>query len=338
MALPKSFLRINGMKSNRHIEVALLALAVALVTVPTGCESRRQKPPEVAAEQASTPKPQVAPPKYSLLDNDPKYVQLRRLRPWDLLETLPAYEAAVEKREALIRARVGNISDPALYKTLSEDAGKSIPQVKENDYYELAEAELQRRRKAYAEAHKDDYFMVGTYENYFPSIQKAVFNLLKPGTDESAQSFAQTNFGSAVNDVGVLGKPVDEYHVISEDRYKPDALEECWVLNRCDRALVIPVTAAQMDGAYAAVTRRWGPQIESVYADEMRAGGDHPSYAEGRFISHSGNPEYLRAKIRSYFRRQSIWILGRGDAMDPAHVKVREAYLVVGDEEFGRIK
>ncbi len=225
------------MKSNRHIEVALLALAVALVTVPTGCESRRQKPPEVAAGQPSTPKPQVqpevAPPKYTLLDNDPEYVQLRRLRPYDLIETLPAYEAAVEKREALIRALVGNISDPALYKTLAADAGKSIPEVNKNDYYDLAEAELQKHRRAYAEAHKDDYFMVATYENYFPSTQKAIFNLRKPGITEPAEGFARANFGVALRkehdptdeDLKNLGPLVDQDSVVSEDRYKRDALD-----------------------------------------------------------------------------------------------------------------
>ena len=88
-----------------------------------------------------------------------------------------------------------------------------------------------------------------------------------------------------------------------------------------------------------------GTQVEKLYADEMAAGGYHLHTVagdEGIFISYAEETpsrlEGLREHIRAYVRRQSIWLLGKGDPTDPNNVKVREAYLVVGNEQFKKFK
>jgi hypothetical protein len=190
-----------------------------------------------------------------------------------------------------------------------------------------------------------------------------VFNLRKAGISEDAKDFSSANFGASLPEppkhypledggkygISSLGESWDSVDgdpmVVNPDRYKPDWLEECSVQSDCGGALVVSVVPEKMDTAYAAVARLMGVQIEKLYADEMAAGGYHIHVTpedEGTFISYSGFPpkglQSLKEEIRMYVRRQSIWLLGKGDPMNPDHVKVREAYLVVGNEQFAKLK
>ena len=115
---------------------SVLVLLASLLLV--GCKS--DKKPVATKPTGAFPQPETKKAGYTLLDADPEYGRLR-LSSHQLIDTLPAYKEAVEKREATIRAKVGNISDPSLYKFLADTAAQSIPPVNKDDYFKLAEAE-----------------------------------------------------------------------------------------------------------------------------------------------------------------------------------------------------
>lgn len=344
---------------------AAIVLTILLSIVSAGCNSKGTATKEAAPAVAAQPTQalpanarQPESPKLHLLDDDDEYKRLRKLSPYDLVESLPEYKDAVEKRQNLIREKVGNISDPALYQSLAAEASKSFPEINKRDYDAAAKAELQRRREAYAALHKDDFFIIGTYENYFPGAQKAIFNLRKSGTTEHAKDFAEHNFGSALakhavefggekydltnfkNQAGNFAG-VDEYFLVSEDRYKQDALEGCYVFqnDECAAALIVSISPQEMDATYSEVTNVMGAQMQKLYDEEVKAGGSHESYAHGKFLPY--DPTSLKAvqsNIRAYVRRQSIWLLGKGNSLDPEKVIVREAYLAVRDKQFAKLK
>src|ERR1035437_8553209 len=127
-------------------------------------EEAEQAKQAVKVKQDAVQSQEPESPKLKLLNNDPEYDRLRKMSPYGLIDSLPAYKDAVEKRNSLIRVKVGKISDPPLYSQLAEEAGKGIPEIKRDDYYAAAEAEVQKQKQAYAAIHKDDYFLIGTYE------------------------------------------------------------------------------------------------------------------------------------------------------------------------------
>jgi hypothetical protein len=287
---------------------------------------------------------------YVLLDNDPEYVRLRALTPYTFIDTLQPYKDAVEKREAFIRDKVGNISDPALHKSMAEDAAQSIPEVSKDDYLELAKTELQKQRTAYAESHKDGYFIVGTYDVYSLSTQKAIFNLRKKDMRTAAMFVRRNNFGYALKkrpnkydqvedysaDLIELANVTDDSVRISE-RYKTDALNLTAFREDCEYAFVVDVTPEQMDAAYTATTNQWSEEMKRIYAAEIAAGGFYIS--SDSFYPWSDPDPLLKRRIDGYFRRQAIWILATGDAVtDPENVIVREAWFTVGNRQIAKLK
>ncbi len=276
--------------------------------------------------------------KLQLLDNDPEYVRLKHLNEYDdgFIESLPSYQAAIERRNALIRSRVQAVSDPSLQQALTDEARKAVPEVDKGKFRDEARTLMKQQKDSYAALHKDDYFIVATYENYYPSTQKALFSLAKKFPDQQAESFVKANFGSPVPryqgdwvdpesrqtyDLRGFGQKVDPYDRISYDRFKDDALEDCQAGSRpdfgggsstyCELALVLAITPQQMDAAYAAAGQMMAEQIQSLYDNEVRAGGDHSP--TGAYYEY--NPGWLlqiKGKVIAYVRRQSIWIVGRG--------------------------
>lgn len=352
-----------GKKELAVVGIPLFILIIVGAYLWRTQRSHHESHPHTVQATAAQPEP----PKLKLLNNDPEYDRLRHLNSHDLIDSLPAYRDAVEKRESLIKSKVGNVSDPSLYRTLAEEAGKNIPEINKNDYEEAAETEAQRKKQAYAEAHQDDFFLIGTYENYFPKTQKVIFNLLKGGISEDAEDFSKVNFGAAFPNYpenytpeefdrqvkafdrifggGYYGAGVDGPFVICRERYKPDWDEGCADDRHCEGDLLVSVTPEQMDAVYAEVTRLMGALIEKLYAEEMNAGGcqlpsrltDYGERTGGSYISYAEHPPG-KSNIISFVRRQSIFLLGKGDPMDPHHVQVREAYLAVGNKQFAKLK
>ena len=296
-----------------------------------------------------------------MLNNDPEYDRLRKLNPYNLIESLPAYREAVERRNNLIRTKVGNISDPSLYKRLAETADEDIPKINKDNYLKAAEDEVHNQREAYAALHKNDYFIIGMYEQYSPKYGKAIFNLSKAGISEDAATFSRVNFGGSIPknateygtedyDISIMGNFRDNVDflsvnsLVSPDHYKPDWLQNCTKDDHddCRSALLVSVSLEQMDAAYTADAQLMGTQFKKLYDEQMSDGG-YRSPVGGYFVPYAGkSAEWLNGMINgnitSFLRRQSIWIVGKGDPMDPDNVKVREAYLVVGNQQFVKFK
>lgn len=292
-------------------------------------------PQQSTIPSAATPAPpESAKPKDTLLDNDPEYLRLQKMDASAVIKTLPSYKAAIAKRDSLIRAKVGNISDPALYSRLAEESG--IPPIDTNDFASEGWKEVRRLKSEYLAAHKDDYFIVATYDNYYPSTQKAIFELKE---DLGADKFVTlNNFGKPVMHDGqeVPYDPEKQFgqaiilNMPISGAYEEDYIE--WVTGAgwdARAAIAITVTPAQMDAAFNAVRALLGKKMDEAYLQE--ANNPNSKWS-------SSAQQNLRDCIESYFRRQSIWVLGKGDPMDEHNIKVREAWLVVGNEQFLKIK
>lgn len=327
---------------------ASILLLLLTAACNRGAVQQEKRSTQTPIQSTSVQAQKASPEKYSLLDNDPEYERLRKISPFELIETLPSYQKAVADRNGRIEAnaKVGAISDPALRNSMLETVGATVPEIEKMKYYDEAERLLQEERTTYLNQHKDSYFLVATYEKYYPSAGIAVFNLAKPGGSETAKDFALNNFGASVQldcdkggDViscnGEYGSPLDEPFVISYDRYKQDFID--YSRGR-EYALLLKVSPEQMDAMYAAVRAKLAVNMNAAYEEEMKAGGDHPEYAEGRFVQYGPQSEkVLRERIESYSRRQAIWLLGRGNPMHRHELHVTEAWFVVGNQEFGKI-
>ena len=248
-------------------------------------------------------------PKLPLMDDDPEYQRMMgSTTEDDVVESLPSYQAAVERRDALIKSKVGQISDISLYQSLYAEASKAAPQVDKKDFYEEAHSIQQRELSSYAAQHTDKYFLIATYVNYYPSQQKALFRMggLLPYRD--TRSFAKANFGAG-------------FPLITEAKSDSDArlpeLGESVELNDTrgtldtDGLLIVSFNPQQMDAAYTAASRGSSP---------------------------TDGPEILRAVQIAGTRRKTIMIVGKSDVMYIDRVKVREAYLAVGNQLIAKIK
>lgn len=329
------------MQQMKTIAFLFMSITVGCNRGPIQQPPHQEQPPRTGQTQP-TPAPQEEPSKYVLLDNDPEYKRLREMSALDLVHQSSSYQKAVADRQSRLEAQVGQITDPALHAQMLKEAEASVPAIDANEYYSEAQQELEQQQAAYLSTHKDSYFVVATYEQYRPKTNIAIFNLRKPGALETAERFAKDNFGAPANhDANLIscdpiyGPSLDDPFVIAEDRYQKDFLD----FRDTENGLLLRVPLAQMDAMFAAVRKRFSSKMDEVYQSELKVGGDHPSYARGQFVPYDSEIKrnVLRKDIEHYFRRQSIWILGRGNPMDRERLKVTEAFLVVVNDEFGKI-
>jgi hypothetical protein len=78
--------------------------------------------------------------------------------------------------DAKIKSVVANVFDPQLRERLIRKA--QIPEVNKDDFLELAKDKVKERRSAFLASHPNCYFILGTYEYYFPNRKTALFNLV----------------------------------------------------------------------------------------------------------------------------------------------------------------
>ncbi|HKN16233.1 MAG TPA: hypothetical protein VJX47_04795 [Candidatus Sulfotelmatobacter sp.] len=311
----------NGEK---RLDVTLSADGVASVG-RTEHPKNSEPQPQQSQREPTTPK---------LLDNYPEYAQLRNPDLDKVIASLPEYQRALADRDALVKAKIGNISDPELRDALVEET--KIPEVSKDDFRKLAEKKIAEERAAFLAAHKDCYFILGTYELYLPHRQMAIFNLKKQGGTEHAKDFVKSNgFGQSMpyRDgyyIGVLSDYRESALLMPmslSSRYTPDWLTDEDIANY---GVLVPITPEQMDSIYVAVRAKFSAQMNGIYATEMTFGGN--TLPDGSFWKYCEARvcDALKQNIESFVRRQSIWILAQGDPMDSDNIRVDKAWVVVG--------
>jgi len=176
--------------------VVFLSLSVFTACKTNQAHTATDQPKQPTTEVQAPTEAAAQKPASSFCDGDPAYNSLRHLDFQEVGKELPEYKQAVADRETTIIRTVGNISDPFLR---NEAAAKAEipekPDLLESRFYDLTKKEVVRRRSAFLANHSNCYFIVGTYQLYFPDKQMAVFDLAKMNRPdaETAQQFAKTN-------------------------------------------------------------------------------------------------------------------------------------------------
>ncbi|HEY3401340.1 MAG TPA: hypothetical protein VGK03_11985 [Geothrix sp.] len=308
--------------------------------------------------------------KNSLYDNDPEYhTLLIECQNFNMSKTFnnqfqgdidliakysPAYKSAIESRsfkiKNLLEVKTANLEDSmrkSIESNYKAELESQFPLIGINNYANEARNNFQKALNDFNNKHINDFYVVGTYDGYIPTEERAMFEIEKFRPARLWRRFEKKYypFAEPIADRQEMNRfisSIDDYDPISLEsgRWKKDLPPD----NLSERTYKVKIPLEAMNNTLKAVDKRHESLINQLYQKELTFGsatyllgrGFNDQYLKTYYYSDEKERTALMKRVRSFVRRVSIMLLAKGDPFEMNH---KECHLVVlgVDNSFYRV-